>query len=188
MATGTGGVAMGRRARARAGTAARVVAGVCTVVVAALSSGCGSPSDGERDAHGPAASEVTVVRGEETYPLTVRVTKWEILPPERETLKSSVHFTYRTALTGPLPEPAVKLAVCAVDSQEIVLLCDSIGVYGGANGSRTAAQSARLGPDTVFDLADTARVVLLPDQLKSDPGDDYRPPFAPEQGERMRMR
>ncbi|MFI0979195.1 hypothetical protein ACH4SP_19600 [Streptomyces sp. NPDC021093] len=176
---------MGRWDRVQAGAAARVAVGVCTV--AALSSGCGSPSDGERHAHGPAAAEVTVVRGEETYPLTVRITKWEAQPPRSPETKSAVHFSYRTTMTGSLPEVVVKLAACAVDAQDMVLLCRSIGVYDGARSARAAEQSAQLTPG-VFDLAGTARVVLLPDQQESTPDDDYRPPFAPEPGERVRLR
>ncbi|MDN0196963.1 hypothetical protein [Streptomyces sp. S.PNR 29] len=154
-----------------------------------------SSTSHEASEPGPAAVEVTVVRGEETYPLTARVTEWELRPhPQVPERGDAVHFTYRAVQEGLLPEASVELAACAVDSADVVLLCDIIAVERAEPGdARVADGDSWLGPVSESDLSDTARVLFLPDQLKPDlhagdpkDSDGYVPPAIPGPGDRLR--
>ncbi|MEU6114309.1 hypothetical protein ABZ840_07155 [Streptomyces sp. NPDC047117] len=167
-----------------------------TALATATLTGCFAPGGDEERKPGPAASQVTVVRGDVTYPLTAKITNWEVGPhPQVPDRGDAVHFTYRTTKTAQyLPEPRVALAVCALDSADAVLLCDTIDVYDGVGVPRAEDGDTWLGPDSDPDrLSHTARVVLLPDQLLGDgrahdpkDHDGYDPPDLPSPGDRLR--
>lgn len=68
-----------------------------------------------------------MVRNDRTYPLTARITQWEVRPhPQAPEQGNAVHYTYRLAMTDTLPEARVQLAACAGNSTDVVLLCDTI--------------------------------------------------------------
>ncbi|MFE0464776.1 hypothetical protein ACFW1A_36530 [Kitasatospora sp. NPDC058965] len=86
------------------------------------------------------------------------------------------------------------LTACAVDGADTVLLCTTVT----ANEADVRAGGARATADTwlgpAAGLADTARVLLLPDQMTPDPeagdplaGNVYRPPSVPLPGARLRV-
>ncbi|KUM86206.1 hypothetical protein AQI88_41430 [Streptomyces cellostaticus] len=158
--------------------------------------GCTAPSGGTEREPGPAAAEISVVRGDRSYPLTVKITKWEVRRhPQLPKGEDAVHFSYRTSKKGMLPEALVELAACAVDSRDVVLLCQAIAVDNSPGEPRVEAADSWMGPGTGLHLSDTARVVLLPDQLRpgvhaGDPkdSDGYVPPSLPAPGDRLRMR
>ncbi|WP_329191998.1 MULTISPECIES: hypothetical protein [unclassified Streptomyces] len=142
---------------------------------------------------GTAAGEVTVVRGDRMYPLTIRITDWQVRPhPQVPERGNAVHFGYRKTATSDLPEVNVEVGVCAVDAADIVLLCDVVGARQAE--PRIEDGDSWIGPaDLPRSLSDTARVVLLPDQLlpglhAGDPkdGDGYVPPGLPLPGEELR--
>lgn len=148
-------------------------------------------------APGPAERAVTVVRDDVTYPLTVEITDWKVGPhPQVPARGDAVHFTYRTTKTGHLPTVVAQVAVCAVDSADVVLLCDNISVHDESpGGSRVEDGDSWIGPSPGLKpgLSGTARVLLVPDQLllgphAGDPKDDdgYVPPRIPGPGERLR--
>ncbi|MER8187365.1 hypothetical protein [Kitasatospora sp. NPDC094015] len=153
---------------------------------------------GERVAGPPgaAAAEVTVVRGARTYPLTVGITAWEVGPhPQAPDRGDTVHVSYRATQTGMLPPVSVELGVCAVDAADTVLLCTTIAVQRADTGTATGDADTWLGPATGPDLARTARVLVLPDQLRPGPhagdpkdGDGYLPPRLPLPGDQLRTR
>ncbi|MGW5847132.1 hypothetical protein ACWFQ8_04035 [Streptomyces sp. NPDC055254] len=102
-----------------------------------------------------------------------------------------MHYTYRLAMTDTLPEPMVQLAACAVDSADVVLLCDTISVHQYPE-TPVEDRDSWIGPGSGQTLSDTARVVLLPDQLRDDgrahdPKDHagYTPPRLPMPGDRL---
>ncbi|MET9608289.1 hypothetical protein ABZZ17_39735 [Streptomyces sp. NPDC006512] len=103
-----------------------------------------------------------------------------------------MHYTYRLAITATLPETMVQLAACAVDSADVVLLCDTFYVhqYPWTPGED---RDSWIGPGSDLNLSDTARVLLLPDQLLDDgrahdpkDHDGYTPPRLPMPGDRLR--
>lgn len=182
---------MERRTRRRVDTAVRAAV---TASAAAVLAGCLAPGDaGPRDP-GPAAARVTVVRGDVVYPLTAEITEWEIRPhPQVPERGDAVHFGHRTTMTGTLPTSRVELAVCAVDSADIVLGCGTITVHDEPGAARVQDGDTWLGPGFGSDLSDTARVLLLPDQLVPDlhagdpkDADGYVPPLLPIPGDRLR--
>jgi hypothetical protein len=147
----------------------------------------------ERRSPGVAADEVTVVRGNRVYPLTIRITDWKIGPhPQVPERGNGVYFRYRKTATGDLPEVNVDVAVCAVDAADVVLLCRLIDAR--QEDPRIEDADSWLGPaDLPRSLSETARVVLLPDQMRpglnaGDPkdGDGYVPPSLPGPGDRLR--
>lgn len=108
-----------------------------------------------------------------------------------------MHFSYRTTKKAPyLPVTRVELAVCAVDSADIVLLCGTIAVHEQVGAPRTEDLDTWLGPSSDPDiLSRTARVLFLPDQLLGDghandpkDHDGYKPPAVPPPGDRLRTR
>ncbi|MFD5317757.1 hypothetical protein [Streptomyces sp. NPDC127098] len=169
-----------------------VTAVACVVAVLA---GCVSSADDEARAPGQAGVEVTVVRGDRTYPLTAEIVAWELGPhPQVPQRADAVHFSYRTVRTESLPETMVELGVCAVDSADVVVLCDVIVVHDSPVEPRVVEADAWIGAGSDMDLSGTAAVVLLPDQLRpglhaGDPKDDdgYRPPRLPLPGEHLRV-
>ncbi|MEU8500094.1 hypothetical protein [Streptomyces lavendulae] len=78
-----------------------------------------------------------------------------------------MHYTHRLAMTDMLPEARVQLAACAVDSADVVLLCDTIYVHRPPSPLAEVCD-AWIGPSPDPDLSRTARVVLLPDRLLDD--------------------
>lgn len=137
-----------------------------------------------------------MVRGDVTYPLTVKLTEWEMRPhPQVPERGDAVHFAYRSTRSEPLPQTAVELAVCAVDSSKIVLLCDHIVVHDAPGDPRVEESDSWIGAGSDMDLSATVGVVFLPDQLRGDvhPADDpkdgggYVPPRTPAPGDRLRM-
>ncbi|QBI55419.1 hypothetical protein [Streptomonospora litoralis] len=152
-------------------------------IVAAVGAGCGEPAPEEP---GPAAAEVTVVRGDEVYPVTAEITGWEVRPhPQVPERGDAVNFTYRfrgdSMFTGPHAQK-VKLLVCAVDARGRVLVCMAV-FNDGIN-------DVWLGPAP--GLSRTAEVLLLPDQMYAgthahDPKDHdgYVPPRWPDRGDRI---
>ncbi|WP_190123522.1 hypothetical protein [Streptomyces inusitatus] len=184
---------MAQRTRGRARAAARAAMAVCA---AAALAGC-VWEEGNRGESppGPAGTEVTVVRGDDTYPLTVRVTGWEVAPhPQVPERGNAVHFTYDITKTDDLVEVRIELAACAVDSADVVLLCGPINVYNIDSPGVEKGDSS-LGPNSAPDpdLSGTARVLLLPDQLLDDgrahdpkDHDGYKPPGLPTPGDRLR--
>ncbi|MFC6593534.1 hypothetical protein [Kitasatospora paranensis] len=134
-----------------------------------------------------------MVRGDRVYPLTIRITDWRIgLHPQVPERGNAVHFSYRKTATSALPELDVQVAVCAVDAADVVLLCGVI--HAQQADPRIEDGDSWIGPaDLPRSLSDTARVVLLPDQLRpglnaDDPkdGDGYVPPAIPGPGDRLR--
>ncbi|MEU0392318.1 hypothetical protein ABZ208_05945 [Streptomyces sp. NPDC006208] len=184
---------MRRRTRCRVDAAARAAVAACA---AAALAGCVGTRDEAESEPGPAAVEITAVRGDETYPLTAKITEWEVRPhPQVPEGGDAVHFAYRTTKARPLPVTSVELAVCAVDSADVVLLCSTIAVDDRPGDSRLEDGDSWIGPVTDPDLSDTARVLLLPDQLRpglhaGDPKDDdgYDPPLLPGPGDRLHTR
>ncbi|GAA4930801.1 hypothetical protein ACFPM3_02815 [Streptomyces coeruleoprunus] len=168
---------------------------MATGAAAVVLAGCIGPSGDTETEPGPAAAEVTVVRGDRTYPLTVKITGWKVGPhPQVPDRGDAVHVTYRTTRTEPLPETMVELAVCAIDSANAVLLCATIAVHEVPGESPVEDTDLWIGPSTDPALSRTARVVVLPDQLRhglhaGDPkdGDGYVPPDVPAPGERLRI-
>ncbi|MFE2913558.1 hypothetical protein [Kitasatospora indigofera] len=166
-----------------------------TAACAAITlAGC-FPAGGEpaKRSPGAAAGEVTVVRGNRVYPLTVRVTDWQVGPhPQVPERGSAVHVSFRSTATGDLPEVVVEVAVCAVDAANVVLLCST--VVARQEDRRIEDGDRWIGPaELPRSLSETARVVLLPDQLRpglnaGDPkdGDGYVPPGLPSPGDRLR--
>ncbi|MFC9324853.1 hypothetical protein [Kitasatospora sp. NPDC057015] len=153
------------------------------------------PAGGEPEKRSPgaAAGEVTVVRGDKAYPLTVRITDWRIEPhPQVPDRGNAVHVSYRKTATSDLPEVNVEIAVCAVNAANVVLLCGTVDARQA--DPRTEDADSWIGPaDLPRSLSDTARVVLLPDQLlpglhAGDPkdGDGYVPPGVPLPGDQLR--
>ncbi|MFF3847747.1 hypothetical protein [Streptomyces sp. NPDC002328] len=131
-----------------------------------------------------------------TYPLTVKVTQWEMRPhPQVPGRGDAINFGYRSTKTEPLPDTMVELAVCAVDSAKIVLLCSSIIVHDTPGDPWVEEGDSWIGAGSEMDLSATAGVVLLPDQLRGglhppdDPkdGDGYVPPLVPAPGDRLRL-
>ncbi|MCM2580537.1 hypothetical protein [Streptomyces meridianus] len=106
-----------------------------------------------------------------------------------------MHFGYRSTKAEPLPEAVVELAACAVDSADVVLLCDHITVHDAPGDPRVAEGDSWIGAGSDRDVSDTVAVVLLPDQLRGDlypPGDPkdddgYVPPRTPRPGDRLRL-
>ncbi|MFE2856542.1 hypothetical protein ACFXJO_36155 [Streptomyces lavendulae] len=165
--------------------------GTCAAI---LLTGCFAGEQGHKEsAPGPAGVAVTVVRGDRTYPLSAEITQWEVRPhPQVPERGNAVHYTYRLAMTDTLPETRVELAACAVDSTDVVLLCDTINAYQSPT-PLTEVRDAWIGPGSDPDLSRTARVVLLPDQLLDDgrahdpkDHDGYTPPGLPLPGDRLR--
>ncbi|MFD8964865.1 hypothetical protein ACFV0C_07655 [Streptomyces sp. NPDC059568] len=169
-----------------------VWAAMATCTTTALT-GCIAQGEQAAPEPGPAAVNVTVVRGDQTYPLTARITGWEVRPhPQTPEGTDWLHFTYRATQTGPLPVVSVEIPVCAVDAADVVLICSTLflnealsayDTYQVADGDTWTS----LGPD-----ANVARVLFLPDDLHrgphaGDPKDDdgYVPPRIPEPGERL---
>lgn len=142
---------------------------------------------------GPAGVEVTVVRGDRTYPLTARITQCEVRPhPQVPERGQAVFFAYRLAATGTLTTSRVQLAVCAVDAADVVLMCDRIDVHQHP-GTPVDGGDAHIGPGSGQELSRAARVVLLPGQLLGDgrahdpkDHDGYAPPRLPMSGDRLR--
>ncbi|MFH7594511.1 hypothetical protein WDV06_05315 [Streptomyces racemochromogenes] len=170
-----------------------VRAALAAWAVASLA-GCSAGDGGHGEpAPGPAGVEVTVVRGDRTYPLTARITQWEVRPhPQVPDRGNAVHYSYQLAMTDTLPEVRVELAVCAVDAADIVLLCDTVSAYQYP-ATPLEADDAWIGPNPDPDLARTARVVFLPDQLLGDgrahdpkDHDGYTPPRLPTPGDHLR--
>lgn len=173
--------------------AVRAVTGACA---AAALAGCIAGEGGRTErAPGPAATAVTVVRDDVTYPLTVEVTDWGTgRHPQVPERGRAVRFSYRTTATAHLPETRVQVAVCAVDSADVVLLCDTVDVYEGVGVPPVETGDSWIGPGAEQgpDLSETARVVLLPDQLLGDgragdpkDHDGYVPPRLPTPGDRL---
>lgn len=166
-----------------------------TAACAAISlAGCfAAGTEPEKRSPGAAAGEVTVVRGGKVYPLTIRVTDWQVRPhPQVPERGNAVHVSYRSTATGYLPEVTVEVAVCAVDAANVVLLCTA--VVARQEDPRFQDGDSWIGPaDLPRSLSETARVVLLPDQLRpglhaGDPkdGDGYVPPGLPSPGDQLR--
>ncbi|GLX37549.1 hypothetical protein Sros01_36220 [Streptomyces roseochromogenus] len=186
-----GGAEVERGTRKRVAAAARAAMGACAATVLA---GCFAGEQGPGgSAPGPAGVSVTVVRGDRTYPLTATITQWEVRPhPQVPERGNAVHYTYRLAMTDTLPETRVQLAACAVDSTDVVLLCDTINVHQSPS-PLAEVRDAWIGPSPDPDLSRTARVVLLPDQLLDDgrahdpkDHDGYAPPGLPLPGDHLR--
>ncbi|MFE3635053.1 hypothetical protein [Streptomyces sp. NPDC059168] len=171
--------------------AVRTAVAACAAV--SLSGCLAAGGEAEERRPGPAAGEVTVVRGDRVYPLVIRIKDWRVKPhPQVPERGNAVHFSYRTTATGPLPEVNVEVAVCAVNAANIVLLCDVIDARQA--DPRLEDADAWIGPaDLPRSLADTERVVLLPDQMLSGlhagdrkDSDGYVPPSFPLPGDRLR--
>lgn len=101
-----------------------------------------------------------------------------------------MHYTYQLTMADELPETRVELAACAVDSADVVLLCDTISVHQHPRIPMEDRDSW-IGSDP--NLSNTARVVFLPDQLLDDgrahdpkDHDGYTPPRLPMPGDRLR--
>lgn len=125
--------------------AVRAVTGACA---AAALAGCIAGESGRAErAPGPAATAVTVVRDDVTYPLTVEVTDWGTgRHPQVPERGRAVHFSYRATATEHLPETRVQVAVCAVDSGDVVLLCDTVDVYEGVGVPPVETGDSWTGP------------------------------------------
>ncbi|RKT88484.1 hypothetical protein SAMN05421805_1011504 [Saccharopolyspora antimicrobica] len=148
------------------------------IAVIATATGCGSD---ESPDPGPAARKVTVVRGDQTYPMTAEITGWQIKPhPQVPDQGPAAFFTFQ--FTGDAPETVVYLQVCAVDEHRVVILCDQI--------LSNQTNEHWIGPYP--GLSRTADVLLLPDQM--DPGlhagdpkdhDGYNPPRLLSPGDQL---
>ncbi|MFC0004837.1 hypothetical protein [Micromonospora siamensis] len=141
--------------------------------------GCGADDVPLTPEPGVAARKVTVIRGDQTYPMTAEVIDWETRPhPQVPERGMAVHITYRfrsTSSDSSAISEHVELQACAVDGRRVVLLCTSI-----FNGS---SKDCWLGPSADPDLARTADVLILPDQMYAGPHagdpkdhDGYVPP------------
>ncbi|MFI8386825.1 hypothetical protein [Streptomyces sp. NPDC085540] len=103
-----------------------------------------------------------------------------------------MHYTYRLSKSDVLPETMVELAACAVDPADVVLLCGTIYVHQYPETPLEEGDSW-IGAGSEVNLSGTARVVLLPDQLRDDgrahdpkDHDGYTPPRLPAPGDRLR--
>ncbi|GAA1218373.1 hypothetical protein GCM10009665_05340 [Kitasatospora nipponensis] len=182
---------MQRQTRRQVGGAVRTVLAACAAV--SLTGCFAAGGESGKRSPGAAAGEVTVVRGDRVYPLTVRITDWQVGPhPQVPERGDAVHVGYRKTATSYLPDVTVEVGVCAVDASNVVLLCGVIAAQQA--DPRVEDADSWIGPaELPRSLSETARVVLLPDQLlpglgAGDPkdGDGYVPPGLPLPGDRLR--
>ncbi|WP_431935737.1 hypothetical protein [Micromonospora sp. RP3T] len=140
------------------------------ILVAALVAvaGCGADDVPLTPEPGVAAREVTVIRGDQTYPMTAEVIDWRTgLHPQVPERGMTVHFTYRfrsTSSDSSVISRHIELQACAVDGRRVVLLCTSI--------FNDSVKDCWLGPTTDPDLARTADVLILPYQMYAGPHAD----------------
>jgi hypothetical protein len=157
--------------------ASRAVAALAAAVCAA---GCGPDLGPERPARGPAAPEVTVVRGAEPLPAEAAITGWVVRAhPQVPDEGPAVFATHR--FTGTY-SGRIALQACAVDGDHVVLLCAEVEDDG--------IDEFFLGPYATLDR--TAEVLLVPDQRDAggaigDPKDHdgYVPPSLLGPGDRL---
>ncbi|MBZ6472331.1 hypothetical protein [Streptomyces griseocarneus] len=134
-----------------------------------------------------------MIRGDRTYPLTAKITNWEVKPhPQVPERGNAVHYAYRLTRTGTLPETMVQIEACAVDSADVVLLCDTISVHQTPE-TPVEDRDSWIGPGSDSHLSRTARVVVIPDQMLDDghahdpkDHDGYTPPRRPGPGDKLR--
>ncbi|EWM18503.1 hypothetical protein [Kutzneria sp. 744] len=145
-----------------------------------LVSGCGTP---QPPPPGHAASKVTVVRGDVTYPVTAEIVRWEVKKhPQTPQRGVAVFFDYK--FTGAQPT-RIEVQVCAVDEHRVVLLCGNIGLPTPGTIEPPFGDDW-LGPDEAdgrMGLQRTSEVLVVPDQMYAGPhagdpkdGDGYVPP------------
>ena len=151
--------------------------GILVIPVATAAVACGTDDRPFTPEPGAAAREVTVVRGEQTYPVTAEVTAWKTtVHPQAPERGPAVHFHYRfTSGNRWAAMERVELQACAVDGRRVVILCTLIVKDSLADGW--------FGPSTEPDLARTTDVLLLPYQMYAGPHagdpkdhDGYVPP------------
>ncbi len=159
---------------------------ILAMTVAAAAVGCGAHDVPVTPKPGVAARKVTVIRGDQTYPITAEVTDWGTqLHPQVPEQGLAVHFTYRFTSSNPwIASERVELQACAVDDHRVVILCTSI--------FNNWLNDDWLVPSTNVNLARTADVLILPYQMDSglhagDPkdGDSYVPPQIVGPGEQL---